>query len=579
MQEHALPYLREVLLFLTLAGILIPLLQKCRINDVLGFLAVGAVIGPYGLGDLARAHAWLAYLTFPRITGVSALGELGVLFLMFTIGLELSAERLWALRRWVFGAGPAQVVLSAVAIGSLAFAFGNSPQGALLLGLALASSSTAIVMQLLVRQRELGSPLGQAAFSLLLFQDVALVPVLILLGVLGAGTDQNVWALLGLALLKAAAVFAVIFLLGRQLVRPLFRHFARAGRPDTFMALTLLSTLGIAALTAFSGLSLALGAFLAGLLLAETEYRHEVEVTIEPFKGLLLGLFFMTVGMKVDVRAVLAEPLWLPLAVLGLFAIKAAIAAVVLRAFGLSSGPALEGGLLLGQGGEFAFIVMGSAMTLGLIDARIGQFMMLTAGLSLFATPLAARLGRALGSIWETRFADPRRNIASAELPPLAGHVVIAGFGRVGQLLVSLLESRGVRYIALESDARIVARYHPAGMPVFFGDASRTELLRRVHVESAAAVVLTMDDAASALHAVRAVRREYPHVPLLARARDEKHALALKSAGATAVVLETLEAGLQLAAFALGTLGFPQEVLDQMIGQEREARIVALRGK
>src|SRR5919109_2453663 len=310
MPEHThVPYLKEVILFLTLSGILIPLLQKYRFSQMLGFLTVGAVFGPYGLGLLAQDFPWLNYFSFPRLEGVRVLADLGVVFLLFMIGLELSTERLWAMRRWVFGAGLLQVLVSAMLIGEIAYAFGNRWEAALILGLALSLSSTAVVMQLLIERKEIGSPLGRASFAILLFQDLVVVPLLILINILGKEQDGNFAALLGLAIAKATMAMTVIAVMGRKLLRPLFHHVSATRQPDTFMAVTLLATLGTAALTWAAGLSMGLGAFLAGLLLAETEYSHEIQVTIEPFKGLLMGLFFMSVGMGMDLRALLGAPL------------------------------------------------------------------------------------------------------------------------------------------------------------------------------------------------------------------------------------------------------------------------------
>ena len=575
-EQHALPFLRETLLFLTLAGILIPLLQRWRVNQILGFLAVGVLVGPFGLGLWAADIPWLTYFTFPRREGVAALAELGVLFLMFMIGLELSAARLWALRRWVFGAGSAQVCLSALALGGVTYLFGNSLEAAAVLGLVLALSSTAVAMQLMTEQRTLGTPLGQSVFSILMMQDLFVVPLLILVGILAKGQTEGVFALASLTLLKSVGVIVLIYLLGRRVIRPLFSAFAGQGRPDVFMALTLLSTLGIAGLTAMAGLSMALGAFLAGLLLAETEFKHEVEVTIEPFKGLLMGLFFMSVGLGIDLREIAQAPLWLPLSLLGLFAIKALVLAGILRVGGFSWGRAVEGGLLLGQGGEFAFIVVGYAMTTKLIAPALGQFVMLAVSLSLFATPLAAKAGRLFGDWWDAHHRKQTENLNGAVPDPTAGLVIIAGFGRVGQLLGQILESQGIRFIALENNARLVAQLHPQGVPVYFGDAARAELLHKVHADHAAAIVLTMDHPASALHAVRSIRRIYPQLPVFARSRDENHARTLKKAGATIVIPETLESGLQLSSFVLQTLGIAEGAAVQIIQNERERRIAAL---
>ncbi|WP_085315137.1 cation:proton antiporter domain-containing protein [Derxia lacustris] len=586
MPDHpTLGYLRETLLFLALAGVLIPLLQRWRVNQTLGFIATGVLVGPHGLGLWADAQPWLAALTFPHPEAVASLAELGVLFLMFMIGLELSAERLWSLRRWVFGAGSAQVLASATVIGGLAFAFGNSPRVALLLGCTLALSSTAVVMQWMSERRTLATPLGQAGFSILMLQDLAVVPLLILVGVLadaaGAVPDLGAsLASLGMALLRSALAIAAFALLGRRVLRPVLRHFAQQRAPDAFMALILLVTLGSAALTGALGLSLALGAFLAGLLLAETEFRHEVEVTVEPFKGLLMGLFFMSVGMGIDLGALARDPLWLPLSVLGLFAIKAAVVALVLRAGGLDWGRAAEGGLLLGQGGEFAFIVIGDALARGLIDAGLSQFMLLVVSLSLFATPFAARLGERLAQALDAR-AGARQPAATVDAAPpgaLAGHVVIAGHGRIGQLVARLLTERDVPWTAVESDARRAAADHAAGLPVYYGNAARPELLRKLEAARATAIVITMDQPAAALHAVRAMRAACPHVPIYARSHDAEHARELRRAGATAVVPEALEAGLQIAARVLDTLGLGEAETTLVIARERERQMAALDG-
>ncbi|RPH65755.1 MAG: potassium transporter [Burkholderiales bacterium] len=576
-EAHAIPHLRETLLFLALAGVLVPLLQRRRISSVLGFLAVGILVGPFGLGRLAGDVPVLGWLVFPNLEAVSVLAEIGVMFLMFMIGLELSAERLWAMRRWVFAGGGAQVVVSAAAIGLIAAAFGNALPAALVIGLALSFSSTAVVMQLLSSRRELGTPIGQAGFSILLLQDLAVVPVLILVGLLGQPGDTSVAASMAIAIGKSVAAIVLIYLLGRIVIRPAFRHMAASRQADTFMALTLLSTLGIASLTWLAGLSMALGALLAGLLLAETEYRHEVEITIDPFRGLLMGLFFMSVGLSIDPLEILRAPALLLGSVAGLFVLKAIIVAAVGRIGGLSRGKAVEMGLLLGQGGEFAFIVFGAALSLGLLPEQTGRFMLLVVGLSMFATPLVAELGRRLGAGFERR-PEPEPENATPVLPDLRGHVVIAGYGRVGQLLGQLLDSQGIRYVAIDPDTRLVAGFHAKGRPVFVGDASRGEMLRRLGLDEASAIVLTMDHTAAALRAVQSIRREWASLPILARARDEGHARALREAGADTVIPETLESALQLAALALARAGLPGTALSGLLEREREQRIASFHG-
>ena len=575
MDAHAAPgFLREVILFLALAGVLIPLLQRRAINPVLGFLAVGMLVGPFGLGRFTDETPWLSYLTFPRTEDVEVFAEFGVVFLMFMIGLEMSVDRLWAMRRLVFGLGSLQVALSGLVIGAIAYAFGNSLPSSVVLGLVLGFSSTAVVMQLLTQRRELGTPLGQATFSVLLFQDLAVVPLLVLVTILAQDTGGGFAGLLGMAALKGVITVSLIYFIGRRVVRPLFHQIAISRQTESFMAVTLLTTLGVALLTQLAGLSMEMGALLAGLLIAETEFRHEVEVTIEPFKGLLMGLFFMSVGMGIDVTAILAEPLLLPLSVIGVLLIKAVIVLALFRLFGLSLGRSVEGGIMLGQGGEFAFIVIGMGLGLGLIAPKVGHFMLLVVGLSMLVTPPLTLLGRKLGDAIDARSGTeaPREE---GDLQHLGGHVIIAGYGRVGQLIGELLAEQGIVHVALENDAKQVARLRAQGVPVYFGDASRPELLRKLHLERAVAVVLTMDQTTAAVLAARGIRATSPTIRIAARARDETHARALRDAGATIVIPETLESGLQLAGSVFDALGVPSEAASRLLEQARAHRITA----
>jgi CPA2 family monovalent cation:H+ antiporter-2 len=495
------------------------------------------------------------------------------MFLMFLIGLELSAERLWSLRRWVFLGGSAQVICTALVIGSLAYWFGNRLEIALLLGLVFSLSSTAMVMQLLTQQRAMASPMGQASFSMLMLQDFAVVPLLILVDLLAQKTTDDLSVVVGITLLKSLGAVLLIFLVGRRVVAPVFRYFARQRQPEVFMALTLLVTLGIAGATAAAGLSLALGAFLAGLLLAETEYRHEVEVTIEPFKGLLMGLFFMSVGMGINLSAFAQNYIWILASVFGLVLIKATVICLIMRKGSLSWGKAIEGGFLLSQGGEFAFVIIGVAATTNIFPRDLAQFMLLVVSISLLFTPFFARVGHHLGQYVERKFGSQPVQEQESSPDTLSGHVVIAGFGRVGQLLADILEKQGVTYVAVEHDAHVVAHLRKRGRKVFYGNASRPELLRKMHMQHAVALLVTMDQPAAAMHAVLAARSEYPKLPIYVRSRDEIHALELRRAGATAVVPETLEAGLQLSFFALNVLSIPEGQINHILDQERELRV------
>ena len=492
---------------------------------------------------------------------------------MFMIGLELSLARLWSMRGWVFGVGGAQVLLSAAAISTALYLAGQNASSAAILGLVLSLSSTAVVMHLLGQQHATHSKLGQATFAVLMLQDLAVVPLLILIGALGksSGGDGDHVALMVLGTVaKASAAIAVIYLVGRRIVHPLFRTFARHRQPDVFMALILLATFGIAALSAAAGLSMALGALIAGLLLSETEFRHEVELMVEPFKGLLMGLFFMTVGMQMDTRQMLAAPLWLAGAVLGLLLLKGSIIALLFRFKGLNWGRAVQGGLLLGQGGEFAFIVIAYAVAVKLVAPDLGARILLAVGLSLFLTPMLARLGSSLGDRSDRKRDGDAPHLEGAALEEVRGRIIIAGFGRVGQQLAKLLTSQGIAFVAFEQDAKLVAQHHAAGVPVYFGNAAQPELLRRVDAGAAPAIVLTMDHPASALLAVHGIRREFPAVPLFVRARDEHQARILIRAGASIVVPETLEASLQLSAFVLEAMGLDPRKVDEIVDAERD---------
>ncbi|MGX4643414.1 cation:proton antiporter domain-containing protein [Massilia sp. SYSU DXS3249] len=571
-EQHAFPFLREIILFLILAGVLIPTLQRLRINQVIGFLVAGTLLGPFGLGLLAAQFPEVGWLTFPSGQGVSMLAEVGVLFLMFMIGLELSAARLWAMRAWVFGAGTAQVLVSALLIGGAAWLAGQPVATAAILGVVLSLSSTAIVMQLMSEQNSTGTRLGQSVFAVLMLQDLAVVPILVLIGVLsrGAGDDEGAVTLAFVTMAKAGGAIALIYLVGRRVIPPLFKAFARHRQPDVFMALILLSTFGIAGLSAAAGLSMALGALIAGLLLAETEFRHEVELMVEPFKGLLMGLFFMSVGMNMDTRQLVEAPLWLLSAVLTLVLVKACVVALLFRLGRMPWGRAVEGGLLLSQGGEFVFVVLGYAISARLLDPALGARIMLVVGLSMFITPLLARLGRAIGDSGERAARELAAQHDPDVLAEARGRIIIAGFGRVGQQLAKLLSAQNIPFIAFENDATLVSKLHALGMPVFFGNASRPELLRLLHADDAPAIVLTMDNPASALQSVHAIRRDFPKVPVFVRSRDEKHARSLRRAGATVVVPETLEASLQLSAFVLEAMGLDERTVDNIVDRERD---------
>ena len=555
--------LRDVIVFLVAAGVVVPFVQRLKVSPVLGFLFVGVIIGPYGLARFEETVPWFSYAAITDLEGVSALAELGVVFLLFMIGLELSFERLWSLRHAVFGLGGAQVAVTGVAIGSVAYLFNNPLPTAVVLGACFALSSTAIVMQLLAEKRRLGTPVGRTSFAILLFQDLAVVPILFMVGVFAAHGEGSVIVAFAAALGQAVMAVAAILLIGRLVIRPLFRIVGSSASRELFVATVLLVIIGTAITTNAVGMSMALGAFLAGLMFSETEYRHEITVDIQPFRGLLLGLFFVSVGMGIDMAEVAARPLWLASSVVGLFMIKGVILYVLARFSGHSQAVSLETSILLGQGGEFAFVV------LGLMPRDVAQFMLIVTGLTMMATPLAARIARQLARLVE-RLEAQRGQSEPDPRGTLSGHVVMVGYGRVGQLLGSILDEQEVPHIAIDNDALLVARFRQQGANIYFGDANRTELLRRLGIEEASALVVTMDDAELAERVVDVAHRSWPRLPIFCRARDPDHAARLLHRGATKVIPEAMEATLQLGEAVLQGAGIPEDAARQLVEMRRE---------
>ena len=562
--------LREVMVFLFAAGVVVPLATRLKVSPVLGFLVVGLVIGPYGAARLTDTVPWLGYVLITDLEGVRPLAELGVVFLLFMIGLELSLERLWAMRRLVFGLGGAQILVSGAVIAFIASLFDNTLAAAVILGAGFALSSTAIVMQLLSENRRLGTATGQTCFAILLCQDLAVLPILFLVGAFAAQSEASVILAFARAIGGALLAVGVILFIGRLVIRPVFRFVGSTASREMFLALVLLVIAGTALATQQVGLSMALGAFLAGLLFAETEYRHEIEVDIEPFKGLLLGLFFVSVGMSIDIAQIQARPFWLIASVLGLYLIKSPIVYVLARWFGRSRVEALEAGLLLGQGGEFAFLIVGLGFQLGLIPGDTAQFMLIVTGLTMIATPAVAHGARNLARALEAREAD-RGQRDTGISAGLSGHVIVVGYGRVGQMLGAVLASQEIPHVGLDTDAQLVARFRSSGAGIFFGDARQPDILLKFAVDRAAALVITMDSPEASEQVVTVARRHWPHLVIYARARDRAHAARLIGSGASHVIPETVEASLQLGEMVLMGIGMPDEAARRVIESRRQA--------
>jgi CPA2 family monovalent cation:H+ antiporter-2 len=569
-------HLKGILIFLVAAGILVPLLHRF-VGTVLGFLLVGLVLGPFGIGYLDDYYPVLRYITLEDPKAAEPLAELGVVFLLFLLGMELSVPRLWQLRRYVLGVGLVQVGVSIVAIGTVIRVSGVTPPAGLILGMCFALSSTAIVMQLLIDQHRSATPVGRVALSVLLFQDLCVVPVLFTIGILEARSagDKSLVDLV-LPFGQAFAAVAIIMVVGRYVVTPLMRSAARTGSRELIMAITLTIVVGISAATGASGLSVALGAFLAGLLLSDSEYRHQIEVDLDPFKGLLLGIFFVSVGMAIDLKLVWAHIGWIVLALVGLIVVKAVVLYAAARMFRVERPVAAEVAFLLAQGGEFAFIVIGLASAKGLLDVEIGTSAVAVAGLSMMVTPFLAKFARHIGERLETMDHE-KRHSPEAETAGLRDHVVIGGFGRVGQTIAKVLDSENVPWIAFDTNGALVTEHREKGRPVYFGDASRHEILHHAGYKKARAFIVTLGSAEATERMVTEIVKLRPKAVVLARARDGEHAAQLTKLGATDAIPEAVEASLQLAGRLLENLDFPEDVADRRIADIRNLEVVAVR--
>ncbi|WP_430421614.1 cation:proton antiporter [Phenylobacterium sp.] len=568
MEGHVQPgAYKDVVLFLATAGVVVPIFRQWRISPILGFLGAGVVLGPYGLGSLAHEVQWLGAFTIENPDELAQLAEFGVVFLLFSIGLELSWERLRSLRRYVFGLGALQVLLCLTATAVAAYAVGQPPGAAIAIGAALALSSTAIVMPILAEQKRQHAMAGRATFSVLLFQDLAVAPILITLTLMGRRSDEPWSPTMLWSLLPAVLGMAALFLFGRILLRPMLRSVARAKSEELFVAACLLVVIGAGMVSALTGLSMALGAFVAGLLLAETEFRHEVQTRVEPFKGLLLGLFFISVGIGLNVPLLLERPLVILGSAIGLVTLNIAIVFGLARLFRLKTRSAIEAALLLAGAGEFAFVILGQAMDQGIVNRTVGQTALVAATLSMFSIPFLAQLSLRLGG----------RKVAPTELPqeaegerPSDPRVLVVGYGRVGRLVGDMLKRHDLRWVAAELDPRLVEQGRRAGELIYFGDAARAEFLMRCGLADAPALVVTMDDP-EGVEAIVAVARELrPDLTIVARARDARHAQRLYDLGATDAVPETVEASLQLSEAVLVEIGVPMGLVIASIHERRD---------
>jgi CPA2 family monovalent cation:H+ antiporter-2 len=567
---------KEALVVLGAAGVVIPLFHRLRVSSVLGFMLVGIVVGPFGLASFEPHLPWLSAITITEPESITPIADLGVVLLLFMIGLELSFERLWLMRRLVFGLGCLQVVICAAVLAVAAAALGYGWNTAVVIGLALAMSSTAVVLQVLAEEKLLNTGTGRTAFAILLFQDLAVVPVLFAVGTLGAASHAITTAGVGLAIGQAVLAVAGIVALGRLVLRPLFRSVARTRSSELFVAACLLVVIATGLATAAAGLSMALGALIGGLLLAVTEYRRQVEVTIEPFKGLFVGVFLISIGMSLDIRTIGTHPLLVFGGAVCVVLLKLVIVAPAVRTFGPNWATGLRTGLLLGPGGEFGFVIVSVAIGDQLLAPDTASVLLFITALTMATIPLLSKLGNRIAPRLTPKVpVDPALLVpeTSDSLP----RVIVAGFGRVGQTVAAMLEAHQIPYVAVDSDPNRVASQRRQGKPVYFGDMTQIALLRRVHLDTARALVVTLDDTDAADSLVAGARAEREDLLIVARARDAAHAAHLYRAGASDAVPETIEASLQLSEAVLVDVGVPMGPVIASIHEKRHELQAAIK--
>lgn len=551
----------DALVILASAGLVIPTFARFRVSPVIGFILVGVLVGPFGLGSLVETHGWLYWITISDPASLTVFAELGIILLLFSIGLELSFDRLWGMRKQLVGFGASELVGCGLIIGLALWMMGAAPPSAIGLGLALALSSTALVMPIVGTK----SAVGKLALAMLLFEDLALVPIIFLLGALSPSPMGSGLGGLWQVVLAGTLVIFLLMLAGRILIPPIFAQAARTKSPELFLSSTLVIVILASVATAVVGLTPIVGALVAGLVIAETKYRGEVETITQPFRGLGLGIFLITVGMGIDLRMVTDNWIEIIGAVIGVCLVKAIVTTSLLRLGGVTRGVATEAGILMASPSELTLVVLATALQAGLIAQDTASFWQVVTAIGLTITPLLARIGHDVARRIEMRHIPESEEVDSAE-----PRTILIGFGRVGRMVAEMLEAHKRPYLAVEADVDIVAAARNEGKPVRFGDAARPAMLDSLHLENASAVVLTMDDPVQAVRMTREIRNRHPEITIVARARDTDHAAELYRAGATDAVPETLESSLQLSEAVLVDLGVAMGPVIASVHEKRD---------
>ncbi len=549
---HDTSYLYNVLVLLSAAVVIVACFRHLHISPVIGYLVAGAAIGPSGLAIIQEVET------------TTSIAEIGIVFLLFMIGLELSLERLKEMRKQVFGFGSLQVALTSGIIGGIVLAMGYSVESAIIIGGGLAFSSTAIVLQVVAERGEQSSQTGRLALAVLLLQDFAVVPMLVLIPLLATTGSEGIFLAVGEIMIKAIIAMIAIVIAGRLVLRPFFRIIAATKSPELFVSTTLLIVLFFSFATEHAGLSLALGAFIAGILVAETEYQHQVEADITPFKGLFLGLFFMTVGMSVNIQTVTDRILEVLMVTFGLIVIKAAILLGLCSLFKYRMRTRFHASFLLAQGSEFAFILFGMASMQGLMADGLAELLMVSVTLSMALTPLLNTLGNTIGNRFE-RQSDLVLARASTDTVDIDNHIIIAGYGRMGQTLADMLTIEKKCFVAVDMDPANIALGRKQHRPVYYGDARRLDVLQSVGIDRATYMVFAFTHPTAEVRAIRAIRRIRPDITIICRAMQNSHAKLLKAAGADIVVLEALESSLLLGQTLLRAKNVPEQEIQRVL--------------